>query len=273
MAKRPITAARRRKAEESRKAFRNIALALLALGLIGFFYVRALLDDHPLDPETLCPPVPASVTVVLVDVTDPMNLPQRQDFLNQLDRLIGAIPRYGQLAIYKVDPVSARLLTPIITRCNPGSASDVSEIDGNPQRVETMRRDQFEAPLRRSFDGLLAASGADRSPILESIQSVNLTALQKPALDGVIKRLVVASDLLQNTDAGSFYHGLPEPGVFVASQAFNRVRTDLRGVEVELWMLQRGDSNETQPRALPDLWERIIAEQGGRLNRVYNVSG
>lgn len=273
MARRPTTAARKRKAAEGRKAIRNIALVALALGVVGFFYVRSLLDDRTLDPETLCPPVPESVTVLLVDVTDPMNLPQRQDFLNQLDRLTDAIPRYGKLAIYKVDPVSDRLLVPVITRCNPGSANDVSEVDGNPQKLEAQRREQFEAPLRKSFDGLVEASGAERSPILESIQSVNLTELQKPALDAAGKRLVVASDLLQNTADISFYGALPDPDAFVAGQPFSRVRTDLRGVDAELWMLQRGDSTETQPRKLPELWERIIDEQGGTLSRVYTVSG
>jgi hypothetical protein len=224
------TAAARREAEQRRKAFRNIAIIAAVLGLVGFFYVQAVLSNRALDKETLCPSDPESLTVLLVDVTDPMNLPQRQDFLNQLDRLRLSIPRYGKLVVVKVDPVNDRLLAPIITRCSPGTASDVSDVDGNKQKTQKQWEEGFKKPLDDAFAGIMKASGADRSPILESIQSVNLTELQK--FDGTSKRrrLIVASDLLQNTDSISFYQGLPEASALIQSQQFSRLRTDLRGV-------------------------------------------
>lgn len=265
------TASQRRKAAEQNKAIWKIASVVAALGVIAFLYSKALLSHKSLDELTLCPPEPSSVTVLLVDVTDPMNLPQRQDFLNQLERLSASIPRYGKLVIAKVDPVSDRLLAPIITRCNPGTAKDESELSGNPQRVAKLHGEQYEAPLRAAYANLLTATGADRSPILESIQSVALTELQRSG--EIPKRLVVASDLLQYTDSISFYRGLPHPSEFTSSQPFARARTDLRGIDVELWMLQRGDSVTTQPRALPDLWDQIISAQGGTLTRLYTVSG
>lgn len=272
MARRP-TAAERRRRGDATKAFRNIAIVVLLVGVVAFIYFRSVLSHRSLDDVTLCPSQPDSLTVLLVDVTDPMNLPQRQDFLNQLDKLTDQIPRYGKLVIAKVDPVSDRLLVPIITRCNPGSGKDVSEVDGNPQKLERLNQEKYLAPLKSAFDKLTSASGADRSPILESIQSINLTELQRETNAGVEKRLIVASDLLQNTAEISFYKGLPEPKDLISSQPFSRVRTDLRGIDVELWMLQRSDSTSTQPRALPNLWEKLIDEQGGRLGRVYTVSG
>lgn len=270
---RRVSAARRRRRSETVAAVRNIVIVLSLLSVIGFFYFRSVMAHRTLDDETLCPTQPSSITVLLVDVTDPMNLPQRQDFLNQLDRLTDQIPRYGKLVITKVDPVSERLLVPVITRCNPGSGSDVTEVDGNPQKLEKLRQEKFLAPLKIAYDQLLEASSADRSPIMESIQSVNLTEILKNAGENSVRRLVVASDLLQNTSEISFYGKLPEADALLNSQAFSRVRTDLRGTDVELWMLQRKDSTDSQPMALPELWERIIDEQGGRLVRVYRVSG
>jgi hypothetical protein len=172
-----------------------------------------------------------------------------------------------------VDPVSDRLLVPIISRCNPGSGSDVSEFNGNPQQIDRARQDSFLTPLRNAFDTVLSASAAERSPIVESIQSVVLTELKRPELAHIPKRLIIASDLLQNTDGIQFYSGLPKPSEFIRSQVFARLRTDLRGIDVELWMLQRDDSNTTQPRELPDLWDQIIAAQGGTVTRLYVVSG
>lgn len=268
-----LSAAKRRRKSETVGAIRNIVIVVAFLSVVGIFYFKTVLAHRALDEETLCPAKPDSITVLLVDVTDPMNLPQRQDFLNQLDRLTDQIPRHGKLVIAKVDPISERLLAPVITRCNPGTADDVTEIDGNPQKLEKLHKERFVVPLKMAYEQLVEASSADRSPILESIQSVNLTELLKTA-DGIgARRLVVVSDLLQNTSEISFYGKLPDGETLTRSQPFSRVRTDLRGTDVELWMLQRSDSTNTQPRALPELWEKIIGDQGGRLMRVYTVSG
>ena len=267
------SASDRRRQGEKWRAIRNILIGLSIISLLAVFYVKTIMSQRDLDNVTLCPFEPVAVTVLLVDVTDPLSLPQRQDFVNQLEALIQQIPRYGKIVIAKVDPIADSLLVPIITRCNPGSSNDVSELNGNPGKLARMRHDQFVEPIRAAFDQLLVASGADRSPILESVQSINLTELQRGTSDGASRRLIVASDLLQNTGEISFYKRLPPADELINSPAFRRVRTDLRQTDVELWMLQRNDSSSTQPRALPDLWGEIIESQGGRLMRVYTVSG
>jgi hypothetical protein len=235
--------------------------------------VLALRSHRDLDAETLCPTDPASETVLLVDVTDPMNVAQRQDFLNQLERLKNSIPRYGRLTVVKVDSTSDRLLQPVVVRCNPGTSADVSEVSGNPKAVQEQHDTGYNQALDRAFASLVQASGADTSPILESVQSVALTQFQAHDNQRRPRRLIIASDLLQNTRQVSFYRSLPDPEQFITGAAFRTARTDLSGVEVELWMLQRPDSGETQPRALPDLWTRIIEAQGGDVVRVYRVSG
>jgi hypothetical protein len=270
---RRTTAARRRQQEAGRKANWGIAAFALIAGAVVVAVYQTFASHRELDKVTLCPSDPDSLTVLVVDVTDPMNVAQRQDFLNQLDKLRSSVPRYGKLVIAKVDAVSNRPLAPVITRCNPGTANDVTDWTGNKRMTQEKWEQGYKAPLDKAFDQLMNASGAARSPILESIQSVNLTELQDAQFGDKPRRLVVASDLLQNTDRISFYGQLPDPNDFTTSQEFSRVRTNLNGVDVELWMLQRDDSRLTQPRALPDLWDRIINAQDGRLSRLYTVSG
>jgi len=266
------SAAAERATTEGRKATVKIILVVAVVLLVGGAYFWATSSRRSLD-EQLCPTTPDSVTVLLVDVTDPMNMAQRQDFENQLTKLKNSIPRYGKLIVAKVDATGDRLLSPVITRCNPGTADDVSSTTGDPAAVQKQWDEGFDAPLREAFKRLDSATGADKSPILESIQSVALTELQKPGQEKLPKRLIVASDLLQNTADLSFYRSLPDPRSFTDSPLFRRVRTDLRGVEVELWMLERSDAATTQPRSLADLWERIIDAEGGDMRRIYNVSG
>ncbi|HEX8553285.1 MAG TPA: hypothetical protein VF695_01135 [Sphingomonas sp.] len=249
-------------------------VAVIAVVLaVGAIYLSVASGRRSLDAVTLCPTSADSVTVLLVDVTDPMNTAQRQDFANQLAKLKNSIPRYGKLIVAKVDATGEKLLAPVITRCNPGTAKDVSSTTGDPAAVQKQWEEGFDKPLTQEFDRLATASAAGQSPILESIQSIALTELQRPGLEKTTKRLIVASDLLQNTGDVSFYRGLPDPRAFTESATFRRMRTDLRGVEVELWMLERSDVASTQPRSLAELWERIIDAEGGDVRRIYNVSG
>ena len=259
--------------QQTLSAYAKIAVAVVVVAAVVTIYLRVQSSHRSLDQVTLCPSEPSSVTVLLVDVTDPMNTPQRQDFMNQLARLKNSIPRYGELIVAKVDTTDANLLSPVIARCNPGTARDVSEATGDPGFVQRQRANGFDKPLDAAFQQLATASGSDRSPILESIQSVALTEFQKPGREDKPRKLVVASDLLQNTDAISFYRGVPESEGFVASPGFRRARTELRGVDVELWMLQRSDAASTQTQALTDLWQDLIAAEHGNLQRIYNVSG
>jgi hypothetical protein len=267
------TARSERVRRQNLSAVAKIAAAAVIVAAVVGIYLAVQASHRTLDTATLCPAKPTSITVLLVDVTDPMNTPQRQDFMNQLAKLENSIPRYGELVVSKVDPTDANLLTPVITRCNPGTAADVNEATGDPAGVQRQWTEGFDKPLQKAFERIATASGADNSPIMESIQSVALTEFQKPGREDVPRKLIVASDLLQNTGDVSFYRGLPDPEAFTGSAAFRRARTDLRGTSVELWMLERPDAASTQPRALADLWDRIVTAQGGDLTRIYNVSG
>ncbi|WP_300578166.1 hypothetical protein [Phenylobacterium sp.] len=267
------SAAAARAKRETLKGWLQISGVVALTAVVGVTYFMVAKGAKALDDETLCPREPSSVTVLLVDVTDPMTTAQKQDFQNQLDHLRRTIPRYGKLIVTKVDSSSSELLKPIIVRCNPGTATDVSEWNGNPRAVQEAHDQKFVAPLEAAFKDLSGASGADRSPILESIQSVALTELAPLESSDTPRKVVVVSDLLQNTDAINFYDRLPSPDELLESAAFRRVRTDLSGVQFEIWMLERSDATTTQPRALVDLWDSAIAAQGGSIERAYNVSG
>lgn len=260
---------------EGEKRTAGIKLAAVVLILTGFVaaYLIAMGDRRTLDKDTLCPSSPDAVTTLLVDVTDPMNIAQRQDLVNQLERLRTSIPRYGKLTIFKVDASSERLLTPVIERCNPGTADDVSRWNDNPTATAKRYKEEFIAPLDQAFTSILSASGAERSPILESVQAIALTKLKAKDADNKPKRLIIVSDLLQHTDRMSFYGRLPSPKEAINSDAFRLARTDLKDVDTELWMLQRLDARQSQPLALIRLWEAMIQSMGGSVTRSYTVSG
>lgn len=262
----------RRDAANVRGIFKLAFVAFVLLGIAGAA-VYTLRNKSALDPSTLCPTSPTSITTVLVDVTDAMNLPQKQDFLNELERLRDSIPRLGALKVFKVDATSERLLVPVITRCNPGTDADVSALNGDKQLAAKRWEEGFRKPLDIAFADITKATPSARSPILESIQSIALTELKNQKADGKPRRLIVISDLLQNTNKISFYKGIPDSTTMLDSVPFRSVRTDLNGIDVELWMLERSDTKDSQPRALADLWEAMLRAMGGNVTRTYRVSG
>jgi len=251
---------------------RIIVAAAVTVAIVGGYFAVSS-NQQVFDPVTLCPKEPVSITAVLIDLTDELDVAQKQDFLNQLDKLRASIPQYGRLSIYAVRPATDSLLTPVITRCNPGTASDASDLSGNPAKLQKRWETMFKAPLDEAFQSLTKATSADTSPILESIQSVALTELQPAAAAGKPKRLIIASDLLQNTSAINFYHGLPDANVLINSAAFHSVSTKLTGVDVDVWMFQRMSAAQVQTTALADLWERMLSAEGADVKLIYNVSG
>lgn len=250
----------------------GIAVIVLCVGAAGAWFVgvrnsRQALDSH------LCPPKPASFLALLVDVTDPMTLPQRQDLRNKLEELKGTIPLYGRVAIFKVDAARERLLAPVLELCNPGKGSDYSSWTADRKKMQERWDNGFDQPLTSAFESLTVASAAEQSPILQSMQSVALTELPTSKTDGADRHLVVISDLLQNTPGLSFYGRIPTAQEVTQSPTFATGRTDLRGVKVDLWMLERPDFSSTQPRALAELWAELVSTQNGTLGSVYRVSG
>ena len=267
-----VTSAQRAKTE-ARKGYFKLAGAAVVIAAGGATYLAVSRSNIPLDEVTLCPAQPSDIVTLVVDMTDPLNVAQRQDFKNQLTALRNSIPRYGQLAVFKVDAVGENLIQPVIVRCNPGTAADVSEATGNPKATQKLHDQQFVEPLDRAFTEIMQATAAGQSPIFESVQSVALTELNSPNAKTAKRKIILVSDLLQNTSDISFYRSIPERQSFIESNAFRRVRTDLNQIEMELWVLERGDAADTQPNSLIHLWNYAVQEQGGSVLRSYRISG
>lgn len=278
-----MTRKSRRKPRATREAQGNlygrllIGLVIVTLFGLGYSLWTHKQQHRVLDPVTQCPKEPMdsdSITALLVDMTDGMTVAQMKDFQNQLEAVRDNIPKYGRLEIFSVDSTTGSLLNPVVSVCNPGRGMGIDPLFGNPQKMEKRWEAGFRAPIDKAFESITKLKGAGNSPILESIQSVALTSFQSVDRVGRPHKLIIASDLLQFTRDFNFYKGLPSLETLLESPAFRTVRTDLRGVEVELWMLQRTDLAHLQTRNLAEtLWGGVLIEQGAQIIRIYRVSG
>ncbi len=241
----------------------------------GFYLFLATTRSHvELDPNSYCHKSgPKSVTAVIIDTTDALNVVQRTDLMNEMESLIAAVPRLGALEMYAVGPVAEEPPQPVFSKCNPGRADEISELTGNPIMVERNWREGFREPLESVLKRILAPAGANSSPILESIQWVVINALTAPGRSKVPRRLVIVSDFLQHTVGLSHYRSAVDFTAFARTAYFRRVRAPLEGIAIDMLVIRRTTGAGVQGRALIRFWTDYFDTQGAKRVRIVDLAG
>ena len=250
------------------------ATLVVLTALLGGLYWKSESLKVEIDKVTLCPikKSPAEALVVLLDVSDQLSEPQLIKIDNEVERLRDSLPRWGRIEIYVVARGGERLTVPVIQRCNPGTGKDMSKIYQNPDLAKK-RWQAFAQELRDQIKVLMQLPDTGTSPIFESIQAVSLRTFDRPDMDGVPKRLVVVSDLMQNVPGSlSHYRGVPDFEEFAASPYFSRVRCDLDGVDVTLLYLRRSELSVQGTKHI-SFWAQYFEAQGATVHEVEPVFG
>lgn len=251
-----------------------LVLCLAVAGAVFWWHQDRQAALARLNQQTLCRSTgPVAVTAVLIDRTDALNPVQREATRQALESVKNAVKTGGLLQLYSVGPTDESVREPIIELCNPGRGEEVSALDDNPRFVESRWRDGFEQPLQEIFRDIVETEGASRSPIMESIQSVSVTAFGPDDRRAVPRRLVLISDMLQHTDGVSHYRRFVPFDEFKETPYYHKVRGDLRDVEAEIFYIWRETKTQIQGKAHIQFWRDLIADQGGTLVRVDSIEG
>jgi hypothetical protein len=240
-------------------------------------YAKSESMRTPVDLETLCPrnAPPSAVVVVLLDMSDRMSMPQKLEVRNALDRIVrDEIPKHGLVEVYAVGRIGEPVIKPAFHLCNPGSGMDLSPFYQNPELARSRWEEKFKQRLDAELLRQFGEPDSRHSPIFEAIQATALRTFGNPRHDGVAKRLVIVSDLLQHVPGkASHYGSIPEFTKFKNDPYFNEVRTDLRGIAVTALYLLRLNARETQGRQHITFWEQYFAAQGGSMEAVTSIYG
>lgn len=270
--KRRLTRTAKRQRDDLMGTIILIVVALVIVGL-GAVYFRAKSMQVTLDAQTLCPADgPEGLTIVLVDRTDVLTTVQREDLRQRLMHIKDTLPKDTAIEVYSVGSVEGDLIRPEGKRlCNAGRKQDVDAMFGNPRLTEKRWQERFSAPLDKLFEKLVSSGTSERSPIMESIQSISVGAFGTLSPRAKHRKLVIASDMLQNTEALSQYKELAPFTDFRQTDPYRRLRTDLRGVEVEI--LYFGRRSDLQGRKHIEFWQDYFADSGATLVHVTNIQG
>jgi hypothetical protein len=87
------------------------------------------------------------------------------------------------------------------------------------------------------------------------------------------KRLVIVSDMLENSEAGNHYRGAPDFLAFKLTPAYARVRSHLDDVAVTIFYLRRDDAAGVQGVSHIRFWNQWFADQGASVDDVAAIEG
>ena len=224
------------------------------------------------DPLTLCPiNGPLGHNVLLIDKTDPFNLPQKAAFdLLVTDLVTKQTPPGYLLSIYVLGDDFKAQTKPLVELCNPGDAQGHSELTENTKQLNRQYKDRFLKPIFEQSTELLNIPTAQESPILEMLQMVNLNSLQRHNVDGP-KQVVVISDLLRNSKQLSMYKSIPTFEGFSQTSYAQKTGSSFSGVTIQVHLLQ--NSPQLQKRNLFDFWEAYFIKAGATRYQLKALPG
>lgn len=251
----------------------NLLVVVAVVAGVGYLIYR--LNDQPgFDENTLCPydTAPPEHTVVVIDKTDAYNVSQSRSIAQIIRRVRDTLPVGARISLFELDARGRFDLNSnrAFSLCNPGSGAQANILVENPRLIQERYDALFAGPLEEALGDLITPRQAPRSPILEALAGFSQT--EAFGQDVTERRVVLISDMLQNSDAFSVYGAgrgvLPEDLPDAAAVADDVRRTygqSLRGVTVEVRLIARDGWDVVQRGALRDYWTDILRELGARV--------
>jgi hypothetical protein len=214
---------------------------------------------------SLCPAAGAvGELAILLDMTDPLGATQSLNLRSALERMVVESPRGTLVALGRVsdDPGEWGAAYAL---CRPMTGAEGGEWTRNPTELDRRFQAGFLAPFEAELGGMLEAEEAKASPIMEGLQALLAGTRAAGVEVAGPRRIVIVSDLLQHSEAVSFYRG-DDWESFRGSPAFGRLARNLGGAVVRVLRIPRAGAR-VDAGAVDDFWVRYLDAQGaGRVD-------
>lgn len=255
-----------------------VGTLLFAMGIVAvYFFVLA--GRPKLDPVSMCrkDSRPPSIWAFVIDATDQFNAIQRAWIASAFESVSDDVPLHGMLAVYQITASGEDAMRPLLALCNPGRGDTLSALWANPELVRRRWETAFRGPLDSLLRQVALGPGAKVSPIMQSLQALNVTAPFGSGRDqSTARRIWIVSDMLQHGNRYSHYRAAPPRFEdFEESEMARQVYTDLTGVEVEIFYVGREPhaGGSIQGRTHIEFWNKWFGSLGATVVRALRVEG
>ena len=265
----------------SASLLRTVPRRLTEVVLIVLFALAIPACERTRLDENLCPvgSPPKRQTILLIDTSDPLTAKHREVLRRMVSEMQSGKPSDGMaiepgeaLIVYRLggdeDAVES-----VLRVCNPG---------GNP--TEWSWRDNLTKGQRlalskwrkfiQSVEPLFPESEGEpqsRSLILEALgvliprHAPSRRQIHSTTDLTTRTHLILYSDLLQHSTALSHYGSYPPADALKSTAGFRHLVTDLTGVEVSLYRLERARDAHWQTVDHYYWWTNLVVELGGQV--------
>ena len=238
---------------------------LIGYILLGFFlmivviaiYILATKNTIELDKITRCEKVagPNNFYVIILDNTDSLRTIQKSNVRKKIEGIVKKARANDKVIIYSLSNFSVEKTIPIIDKCSMRDGSDASKLTDNEALLRKRKSELFDAPIEEAVNKMLQNDKASQaSPIIELIQKIRIQNLPDQIKNKKVE-IHLFSDLLQHSENFSFYDKNFDLKKFFKSLDFEKIRSDLSGIEVTIWQLI---NNQIDNIRLRDHWKEIF---------------
>jgi len=210
--------------------------------------------------------IPRAHTVIVIDQTDPLSEDELFAVKNIIRREYRLLKEQDRLTLRGLQPVigasAAQPGAPLyFTTCRVPLGDEVSILDNNPAIVERQFEQLVGKDLAAFINGLRTVPTTDWSAIVETLE--NLSDDPMFSSPTIARRLVLISDMIQNTPHNTQYHSKARKAQ-TTTQAPQFQRATLVGVDVRVHYIFRHGLEEIQNPAHEAYWTRYFAAAGAR---------
>lgn len=245
-----------------------ILISLIVIGAIFLF----MKGSNPPNPNSLCPKSGEfGHVVLLIDKSTQLNFIQQEALTTYIKKVAERKVKEGErLTAFILEADFKKASVPVFDKCNPGDGSTKNQWTENPEKYAKIYKDKYLTEWLNIEKLVIPQGNLEYSPIMEMLQIVSIEGFRKYEITGR-KRLIIISDMLQNTPMFSQYKTHLNYEQFKKTDYFQKVRTNLEGVEVELMYLMH--SPELQTRGHAKFWEDYFSEMGAKIISVNLIEG
>ncbi|MXZ59719.1 MAG: hypothetical protein F4228_07940 [Acidobacteria bacterium] len=203
--------------------------------------------------------LPPWTLAVVVDATDGLSRPQREDMWSRVRPLADAAPAGSVFHLYEVRSDAAGGVREVAVVRRPPHPCEVNHWSDNPDQRAAQWAPLYLQPLRDALGSMSRAGPSDSSAILQAVQSAARRFVDSAEARG---HLILISDLMQNVGV-DFYRGIPGFEDFRATSLYREVRSrGLQGAALTVLQLPPSRDGLVDELALRDFWSAFFTDQG-----------
>jgi len=267
--RKPIAQQRRDRADFRRALILGVIVVAAVAAIV---YYKATGEEDRLD-KMLCleKAGPKGHVILLVDKTDPLTFTQAKAF-NLLLTNLSSRTLVGEgelLSVFVLGEDFRDTAEPIFEKCNPGDGKDKDPLKNTLSLWKERYEKEFVRPLLSLESEMKSITPGKYSPILQMLQVVAIRFAKHDVRGS--KRLIIVSDMLQNSPELSFFKSTPNFKEAQKQPSFSRLRAKLHGVNVTVQLLLHNPQLQKDP--LARFWEEYFREMGGTLQKIEALPG